>query len=70
MQHDRLLTPDEAAAFLGISRLTLAKWRTYGTGPDYIKLGTLRPGSIKDIRPVRYRQSELDKYTDQHTHQN
>lgn len=34
-----LITPTEAADYLHISASTLARWRTYGGGPLYIKLG-------------------------------
>jgi len=34
-----LLRTDEAARLLGLSRRTLEKHRTYGTGPRYLKLG-------------------------------
>ena len=36
----------------GLSISTLNKWRCYGFGPKYLKLG----------RAVRYRQEELDCY--------
>ena len=32
---DRLLTPDEAAKFLGVDVRTLEKWRREGCGPEY-----------------------------------
>lgn len=35
----RYVRTDEAALFLGLSRRTLEKHRTYGTGPAYRKLG-------------------------------
>jgi hypothetical protein len=36
----RLLTPDEARAYLGgLARQTLAKWRVYGSGPTFIRIG-------------------------------
>jgi helix-turn-helix protein len=35
----RLLTDDEAAAFLGQKKNTLACWRSYGTGPEFIRVG-------------------------------
>ncbi len=33
------MTPDEAAARLRASTVTLQRWRTQGTGPKYIKRG-------------------------------
>jgi predicted DNA-binding transcriptional regulator AlpA len=34
-----LLRTEEAAHLMGLSRRTLEKHRTYGTGPRYLKLG-------------------------------
>ena len=45
-------TTREAARYLGLAVSTLNKWRCYGTGPKYLKLG----------RAVRYRQDELDHF--------
>ena len=42
----------EAAAYLGLAVSTLNKWRCYGEGPKYLKLG----------RAVRYRKQELDQF--------
>ena len=36
--HGRKLRPPEAAAFLGMSTSTLAKWRVYGIGPPFARL--------------------------------
>ncbi len=47
-----VLTTRQAAQYLGLSISTLNKWRCYGFGPKYLKLG----------RAVRYRQEELDAY--------
>lgn len=47
-----IFTTRQAALYLGLSISTLNKWRCYGTGPKYLKLG----------RAVRYRQEELDCY--------
>lgn len=47
---DRLFTEQEAAEFLGLAKTTLNKWRHFGTGPKYIKLGK---------RAVRYRRRDL-----------
>lgn len=36
-----LMTPEETAIFLGLSKSTLAKWRMTGLdGPRFLKLGT------------------------------
>ena len=42
----------KAAALLGLSTNTLAKWRLTGAGPRYIKLG----------RRVVYRQSDIEAW--------
>jgi excisionase family DNA binding protein len=45
-----LATPEEVAAYLnGIPVKTLAKWRSEGTGPAYMKVG----------RHVRYRLADV-----------
>ena len=49
---EKLYTVKEAAHFLGLSKSTLDKWRVYGKGPVFIKMG----------RCVRYRQEDLHKY--------
>lgn len=55
-------TEREAAAYLGISRSSLAQGRMDGrrvnrmTPPPYIQLG----------RAIRYRRSDLDKWLDDH----
>ena len=48
-----LLTPKQAAEFLGIPLGTLAQWRSQRRGPAYIKL---------EDRLVRYRRSDLEAY--------
>lgn len=35
---EELLTADNTAAWLRTSKATLARWRTLGTGPEYIKM--------------------------------
>ena len=47
-----VFTTRQAAQHLGLSISTLNKWRCYGYGPKYLKLG----------RAVRYRQEELDYF--------
>ena len=49
----RLLEVPEAAEYLGLSKSTLDKWRCYGEGPKFIKMGS---------RAIRYRLSDLDDY--------
>lgn len=50
---ERLLTTEEAAAFLGTSPRTLECWRYVGGGPVYNKVGK---------RLVRYRESDLSAF--------
>lgn len=49
-------TTREAAAYLGLAVSTLNKWRCYGTGPKYLKLG----------RAVRYHREDLDIFVTAH----
>jgi hypothetical protein len=51
---DVLLTPTEAARFLGLSVSTLAKARVYATGPVFVKFSK---GGV-----VRYRRSDLEQF--------
>ena len=46
------LTTKQAARLLGLSVSTLNKWRCYGTGPRFLKLG----------RAVRYRKMDLRSF--------
>lgn len=48
-----LLTPRQAADFLGVPESTLAQWRSQRRGPPYIKL---------ESRLVRYRLADLEAY--------
>lgn len=52
-QLEELLTTEEAAKFLKVSKSFLMKSRLRGDGPVYIKLGS---------RSVRYRDSDLSTY--------
>ena len=52
-----LLTPREAAEYLGVPETTLAQWRSQRRGPPYVKL---------ELRLVRYRRSDLEDYVGQH----
>lgn len=52
-----LLSPKEAAEFLGLPEGTLAQWRSQRRGPPYIKL---------EERLVRYRRSDLEEYLSGH----
>jgi hypothetical protein len=52
VETEGLLFPEEAAAYLGLSVLTLADYRCKGGGPVFAKSGRL----------VRYRRSWLDAW--------
>ena len=45
----RFLRTKEAAYFLGLSRRTLEKHRTYGTGPTYRKIGGRVLYAVRDL---------------------
>jgi predicted DNA-binding transcriptional regulator AlpA len=47
--HGRKLRAPEAARHLGVSTSTLAKWRVYGTGPSYAKLGSIVVYGLADL---------------------
>ena len=56
-----LFDEDAAGKYIGgsqspVSTRTMQRWRLEGVGPTYVKLGRL----------VRYRQSDLDTYLDEH----
>lgn len=53
MDQDRLLTVDDAAARLRISKHTLNRWRVTGEGPPFIKYGP---------RLIRYVVAALDAW--------
>lgn len=53
MASEILLTVEEAAARLKISKHTLNRWRVTGEGPPFIKYGP---------RLVRYREAALDEW--------
>ena len=47
-----VLTTKQSAQHLGLAVSTLNKWRCYGGGPKFLKLG----------RAVRYRKIDLDAF--------
>ena len=49
---DQPFNNSQAAAYLGVAAITLAKWRVYGLSPAYHKLN----------RKVSYRRSDLDAW--------
>lgn len=63
---DLILGTPEAAEMLGVSSKTLENWRSIGTGPKFLKIGTrqvgYRIGDLRDwvsARPARGRRSLL-----------
>lgn len=44
-----LMMPGDAAAYLGVSHKTLAKWRDSGIGPQYVRLEKRVRYSKRDI---------------------
>lgn len=55
---DPLLTPPEAAAYLGVTENTLSVWRCVGRyNIQFVKVGRL----------VKYRKSALDAFLDRRT---
>ncbi|HLO75023.1 MAG TPA: helix-turn-helix domain-containing protein [Magnetospirillum sp.] len=55
--HKRRLRTPEAAAYLGLSKSTLEKYRLTGYGPKYCKLGKI----------VCYQLEDLDAWADART---
>ena len=51
----QLLTPEQAAGYLGLSKQMLAQLRYSGKGATFRKLGT---------KTVRYRAEDLDAWVD------
>lgn len=49
-----VMTVQQAANYLGLAVSTLNKWRCYGDGPLFIKMG----------RSVRYRIKDLNDYVE------
>ncbi|MFG3410463.1 helix-turn-helix transcriptional regulator [Streptomyces sp. NPDC048142] len=48
-----LMTPGQAAEYMGVAVSTLANWRCRGEGPPFVKAGK---------RAVRYRVADLDRW--------
>jgi excisionase family DNA binding protein len=58
MQYDELLTVEEAATRLKISKHTLNRWRVTGEGPPFVKYGP---------RLVRYLEGALTEWETRRT---
>ena len=54
-----LQTPDQAAQKLNVTIRTLARWRTDGCGPRFVRVGKRRIG---------YTEAEIDRWLADHTH--
>ncbi|MDJ0390858.1 helix-turn-helix domain-containing protein [Roseomonas sp. E05] len=48
-----LLTPEDVAAQLGVSRKALERWRCTGDGPRFVRLGH---------KTVRYRMEDVEAF--------
>lgn len=66
MMSDDLLTPEELAGMLGVRLGTLANWRSYGRGPEYVKLGAEPPEGKQDRRLVRYPRDAAERFAQAH----
>lgn len=55
-QNRAVMTVSEAAEYLGLAQSTLNKWRCFGGGPKFLKLG----------KAIRYRLSDLDDFLAAH----
>jgi hypothetical protein len=55
LDRDRLITPNELAAFLAIPVKTLRQWRYLGVGPKGLRVG----------RHVRYEPAEVRRWLDE-----
>ena len=53
--YDRLITENEAAAFLGYSVRALQNWRVRGGGPEFVRVSQ---------RSIRYRRRDLKAWAD------
>ena len=52
---ERLLSPEEVAAFLGVPVKTLYQWRYKGGGPRGLRVG----------RHLRYRPADVERWLEQ-----
>lgn len=59
MNTKNLLTPDDVAKLLGVSKDSLARWRMNGDGPPFVKLLIGRRQGL-----VRYRPEDVQDFVD------
>ena len=52
----KLLDTTQAAEFLGLSKLTMNRWRCQGLGPSYVKFGN----------KIKYKLDDLEAYIASH----
>jgi predicted DNA-binding transcriptional regulator AlpA len=57
---ERLVSAKEAARILGVHPNTLCKWRIYGRGPQFIKVG----------RRIRYSTNKISTWMSERTYSN
>lgn len=55
-----LLSPEQAAEFMGVTKATLAQWRHRKEGPNYIKMGNAVRSRI------RYSEDDIKDYLNRH----
>ncbi len=56
MTDSNVLNERQAANVLGCSVALMRKWRLFGDGPSYLKIGRL----------IRYRQADIDSFLEAH----
>ena len=61
-----LLDPKALAARLGVSTITLSKWRVRGTGPRFVKVGARRVGYSADEVDAWLASRPLQRSTSDH----
>lgn len=54
--YDRLLSPEDLAAYLGVSLATVYRWRARRTGPPGLRVG----------KNVRFRREVVERWLDEH----
>jgi len=57
MNEQNMLTPADAARYLGVERATMKTWRHRSTGPKFHRYSS---------RCIRYKRADLDAWIDEH----
>lgn len=60
---DELLNPKQVSDLLQIGVIQLAKWRMFGRGPRFVKMGDAGKKHV----PVRYRRSDIEAWLQANT---